>query len=56
METSSDYRLQPNMTFQVDTFGVGSDFGVRWEKPVAIRDGGVELLSPQIGEIVEIDC
>lgn len=56
METSSDYRLRPNMTFQVDTFGIGSDFGVRWEKPVAIRDGGVELLSPQIGEIVEIDC
>jgi Xaa-Pro aminopeptidase len=56
METTSDYRLRPNMTFQIDTFGVGSDFGVRWEKPVAIRDGGVELLSPQIGEIVEIDC
>ena len=56
METTSDYRLQPNMTFQVDTFGIGSDFGVRWEKPVAIREGGVELLSSQIGEIVEIDC
>jgi Xaa-Pro aminopeptidase len=56
METTSDYRLQPNMTFQVDTFGIGSDFGVRWEKPVAIREGGVELLAPQIGDIVEIDC
>jgi len=56
METTSDYRLQPNMTFQVDTFGIGSDFGVRWEKPVAIREGGVELLSSQIGDIVEIDC
>lgn len=55
METTSDYRLQPNMTFQIDTFGVGSDFGVRWEKPVAVREGGIEMLSPQIGEIVEID-
>ncbi len=56
METTSDYRLQPNMTFQIDTFGVGSDFGVRWEKPVAVRDGGIELLSPPIGDIVEIVC
>lgn len=56
METGSKYLLQPNMTFQIDTFGMGSDFGVRWEKPIAIRENGVELLSPQIGEIVEIDC
>ena len=56
METSSDYLLEPNMTFQIDTFGVGSDFGVRWEKPVVIREGGFEALSPQIGEIVEIEC
>ena len=56
METISDYDLVPNMTFQIDTFGIGSDFGVRWEKPIVIRDGGFEMLSPQIGEIVEIDC
>lgn len=56
MESSSNYLLKPNMTFQIDTFGTGSDFGVRWEKPVAIRDNGIELLSPQIGEIIELDC
>ena len=56
METSSHYALEPNMTFQIDTFGMGSDFGVRWEKPVVIRDGGFEALSPQIGEIMEIEC
>lgn len=56
METSSHYALEPNMTFQIDTFGMGSDFGVRWEKPIVIRDGGFEALSPQIGEIVEIEC
>ncbi|NLZ69961.1 MAG: aminopeptidase P family protein [Clostridiaceae bacterium] len=55
METSSTYELRPNMTFQVDTFGMGSDFGVRWEKPVCIREGGVELLSPEIGHIYEIE-
>lgn len=56
METSSDYLLQSNMTFQIDTFGMGSDFGVRWEKPVVIREGGFEMLCPkQIGEFVELD-
>lgn len=56
METSSDYLLRPSMTFQIDTFGTGSDFGVRWEKPIVIRENGIELLSPQIGDIVEREC
>lgn len=55
METSSDYTLKPNMTFQIDTFGVGSNFGVRWEKPVVIREGGVDFLASQIGQIHELD-
>lgn len=54
METTSKYELRPNMTFQIDTFGTGSDFGVRWEKPVVIRQHGVEFLSEQVGEIVEL--
>ncbi len=56
METISTYTLADRMTFQIDTFGVGSDFGVRWEKPCVIREGGIELLSDQIGAIHEIDC
>ena len=55
IEADSTYLIQPNMTFQIDTFGVGSNFGVRWEKPVVVRETGVELLSPQIGEIIELD-
>lgn len=55
MESISDYALQPNMTFQIDTFGMGSDFGVRWEKPIAITADGVDLLSPEIGDIVELE-
>ena len=31
METTSDYRLEENMTFQVDTFISGDTFGCRWE-------------------------
>lgn len=55
METSSDYVLQKNMTFQIDTFAMGSDFGLRWEKPIAITEDGVDLLSPQIGTIYELE-
>ncbi|MBR1968312.1 MAG: M24 family metallopeptidase, partial [Clostridia bacterium] len=42
METSSDYMLKENMTFQVDTFVSGSTFGCRWEKGIAIKENGVE--------------
>ena len=54
METSSDYRLQPNMTFQVDTFISGPTFGIRWEKGIVVTETGCESLSPPIGEIFEI--
>lgn len=50
METSSDYELQPNMTFQIDTFVTSPTFGLRWEKPVAItKDGCANLAPAQIG-------
>ena len=55
METSSDYYLEKNMTFQIDTFVMGSDFGLRWEKPIAVTEKGVDLLSPQIGTIYELE-
>ncbi len=51
VETSSDYNLQPNMTFQVDTYISGDTFGVRWEKGIAVKEGGYELLSPEIPEL-----
>ena len=47
-ETSSDYFLKPNMTYQVDTYISGDTFGVRWEKGIAVKEGGVELLCPEI--------
>ena len=50
METSSDYELMPNMTFQIDTFVTSPTFGLRWEKPVVITENGCENLAPsQIG-------
>ena len=47
-ETSSDYYLKPNMCYQVDTYISADTFGVRWEKGIAVKDGGYELLSPEI--------
>lgn len=56
METISDYVLQKNMTFQIDTFAMGSDFGLRWEKPIAVTENGCEMLCPeQIGTIYELE-
>lgn len=54
METISEYELKKNMTFQIDTFAMGSDFGLRWEKPIAITETGVDLLSDDIGTIHEL--
>jgi len=55
METSSNYILKPNMTFQVDTFVTTETFGIRWEKGVVIRENGCEVLCSPIGKIVELD-
>lgn len=56
METSSDYILEPNMTFQIDTFVSGNGFGVRWEKGIAITENGCESMTDYLNKgIVEID-
>ena len=47
-ETISDYLLKPNMTYQADTFIATDTFGVRWEKGLAVKEGGCEILSPEI--------
>ncbi|MDW7656644.1 MAG: M24 family metallopeptidase, partial [Bacillota bacterium] len=55
MESSSNYILQPNMTFQIDTFISGSTFGIRWEKGIVITPNGIESLCEPIGTIYELD-
>ena len=55
METSSDYRLQKNMTFQVDTFLTAPGFGVRWEIGVAVKQNGIEELCHPVGTMIELD-
>ncbi len=56
METISDYPLEENMTFQVDTFISGDGFGVRWEKGIAItKDGCTSMTNYLKKGIIEID-
>jgi len=54
METSSNYQLAENMTFQVDSFVSTKEFGIRWETGVVIRKDRAELLAQPIGKIHEI--
>jgi len=56
METISDYPLQENMTFQIDTFISGDTFGCRWEKGCAITKDGVDSYTNYLKKgIIEID-
>lgn len=55
VETSSDYLFKPNMTFQIDTFISTDTFGVRWEKGIAVKENGVEVLSEPIGTLYELE-
>ncbi len=54
MESTSDYDLQKNMTFQVDTFFYDQDFGLRWENGVAITNNGVEKFSSRFMKFIEL--
>lgn len=65
IESTSQYNLQPGMTFQVDTYFCtpegsalaeknGSVFGLRWENGVRIAESGpAEWLSPELTHLVE---
>jgi Xaa-Pro aminopeptidase len=54
MESTSDYIIQENMTFQVDTFFLDTSFGFRWENGIRIIKGGVEKLSFENMRLIEI--
>ena len=45
IETTSSYKLQENMTYQIDTFFTGNGYGLRWERGCIIKADGCELLS-----------
>ena len=54
IETTSKYKLQENMTYQIDTFFTGDGYGLRWERGCIVRKGGCELLSKKFMDIVEL--
>ncbi|MFO7974187.1 MAG: Xaa-Pro peptidase family protein [Candidatus Hydrogenedentota bacterium] len=54
MESTSNYKLQENMTFQVDTFFQDRDFGLRWENGVRVTKTGVAKLSKEFQRMVEL--
>ncbi len=55
MESTSDYLLQPNMVFNIDTFTMAPTFGIRWEHTIAVKENGCENLCDPLSEIVELD-
>ncbi len=56
METDSDYILEKNMTFQVDSFISGNGFGVRWEKGIVVTENGCKSMTDYLKKgIIELD-
>lgn len=56
METTTDYKLEKNMTFQVDTFISGPTFGTRWEKGIVVTEDGCRSMTDYLKKgIIEID-
>ena len=45
IELTSNYKLQENMTYQIDTFFTGNGYGLRWERGCIITKDGCELLA-----------
>lgn len=54
MESTSEYLLEENMTFQVDTFFYDEDFGLRWENGTIVKKDGVEMLSSKFMKLIEL--
>lgn len=54
IETNSDYVLQENYTFQVDSFLHTQEYGARWEDGVRVTKDGVEELSTYRREIMVV--
>jgi Xaa-Pro aminopeptidase len=54
VETSSNYKMAENLTYQVDSFLAVKDFGCRWEDGVCITRDGVEQFSTYRRELIII--
>ncbi len=54
METTSEYMLEKNMTFQVDTYFSAEKYGCRWETGICVKENGCALMSNPLGKIYEL--
>ena len=54
METNSEYMLQENYTFQVDSFLYTPQYGARWEDGIRVTRDGVEQFSTYRRELIVI--
>jgi Xaa-Pro aminopeptidase len=54
MEEISQYPLQENMTFQVDTFCAAADMGLRFENGGRVTASGFEPFSGKLKKVVEL--
>jgi Xaa-Pro aminopeptidase len=54
IESNSEFQLQERMTFSVDTFLAGADFGMRYEDPIVVTTDGEEQFAPHRREIINL--
>ena len=54
MELHSNYPLRENMTFQVDTFLYGKQYGLRWENGVCVTKTGVKTFADKFTDVIEL--
>ncbi|MHC4884110.1 MAG: M24 family metallopeptidase [Planctomycetota bacterium] len=55
METNSEYALEENMTFQVDSFFYCDAFGLRWENGGRVTADGFDLYSGKFRRVIELE-
>jgi len=54
MESTSEYLLKENMTFQVDTFLYTESYGLRWEDGIRVTGKGLDKFYTRLEEVLEL--
>ncbi len=55
IEATSDYLLEPGLTYMVDTFLKRDGVGLRWEDQIAITEGGVDIFTNKYLEMIYLE-
>lgn len=54
IETTSDYLLEPGLTFMCDTFIHRNGYGLRWEDQLAVTETGVDVFTDAYSHIIRV--